>query len=1525
MKKEVFLIVIVSLFLINFVSAFNLSGLIDSGLSNDVSKVEQVELDELENDPIFQIITEGMTNDEVRAFRGDVENILNDSDEIDEVDEEDLEMLEDYFIPRIAISGNDVEVRNVEDIDEEISKINEKLIRARTSLIESRDKKSKGLWIKLLDFFDNMGEFFTGNVIFNEIDEEDLPPVPVSPGRVEDVMKPSKFNNFKILSPLTGNAIVGVPDWSYDGANGGSFLWDVEFTEPAFGMQHFDLSLDSNFSIVGSVNGIVYSEGYYLNTHEGMWKSFNFTGTKVGMTGWLRHGGDASLTLEDVTDEDYNVFLAYSCLKVEGEWDCNEGKWIIFVVETGETYYHGDIEDTPPMEYTENADLDITDLPSILEQFDVSLFEFQPVMHDISIVAPIESFETEVGNVQKIDFYVRNIGNRNLTNLTFEFDIGEQDLADVVAADIPDFIEIDKTVQASVSLLLKERGKWRFPLFVMPKQEEVDTSDNLIYFNITVGEPITEKFPTDPLNTDWNRMIDYTIKEPYSETSYGDSSLVILSGTNKVRTIFGGYYDKPGEEGGSMSINPTMKVRFKALVTEEALFSTPFVSSIHLGGEMLTGDREPVQFYVVLTNQNDGRKYSTPLMESQYKYYYNPKHLIPDFEFCVNYTAETFLVGDTHETIDIIEPEQINICDFSKVLKFRTKRLLKLDGNYVVVSGGFPAKYFEDVNVQYNIEFTDSSDRKYETPVINSEEGFAMFKVDDIFDGRYINYNGGMSFDGKIILIDNPEVRGDAEIRFGSRDESLHFVWNGWNINQSLLTSLLMKDDKIKIYGHAGVFSTFDTRFHSDFVPWTTMMDVSFRYEFPNYYDWEVRQKIEKETPFEFRIKDLNNDEIIYEFDGSCPDNCVTKTLGAMTQIKPGPEFISGHTYEFSFRLVGDNRELFASAKPVKVFYLDGLQFIANNPLIRTRFMFLENHPSRFSIRGSSSENYLPDIQMDYIPKNLFLNRSSKKIELLNTDERAIKISDLQGIDKYNTYLDYEPQIDKPKPVFDEVTLKIIPINKKTERSDKQFNCKIGRYDLVCYRGSSGYNLNYVDEINGIVYQINLYEGSRIFLKKYRDNPQIYDAVVYDILSEIDRNPIQSFEIPYYVENTFKNPDAIFRMFQSSIYDSPFEGHTGEIKYYQRSEDEKYLNCEINDDYSEKYGDYPIFSSTVEGSISNYISVDVNLQIVQVSNLNVVAEKVFPIIIRVGKNDNDWLEINEWINSLDLINNEFYKMDIEYVNGDEVILEDSGDYYFYAMPFQYKKDYEKEVVEDNSDYIRKIPELSSTIFGAYDFLNSSHYPCIPTNNLINGRLATPFAHKFYLHASSPTRANVIPQPSVYKNPYVEVVSWRFNRFFGMFSVDPGAGAFDDSESTSLDEFRNNTRGERRKNLVTDRFYAFGVNEFEDVYEYYGLAPTNRDNSFDTELNGVICDSDRITQSNGATLYLLCKWSNINDLKIYELSITEFFEDKSGQDLHNLPDDVLNDFKDNYAEVVLRKYLEWYPPTDILNTTFFSYY
>jgi len=152
----VFLIVIVSLFLINFVSAFNLSGLIDSGLSNDVSKVEQVELDELENDPIFQIITEGMTNDEVRAFRGDVENILNDSDEIDEVDEEDLEMLEDYFIPRIAISGNDVEVRNVEDIDEEISKINEKLIRARTSLIESRDKKSKGLWIKLLDFFDNM-------------------------------------------------------------------------------------------------------------------------------------------------------------------------------------------------------------------------------------------------------------------------------------------------------------------------------------------------------------------------------------------------------------------------------------------------------------------------------------------------------------------------------------------------------------------------------------------------------------------------------------------------------------------------------------------------------------------------------------------------------------------------------------------------------------------------------------------------------------------------------------------------------------------------------------------------------------------------------------------------------------------------------------------------------------------------------------------------------------------------------------------------------------------------------------------------------------------------------------------------------------------------------------------------------------------------------------------------------------------------------------------------------------------------
>ena len=61
------------------------------------------------------------------------------------------------------------------------------------------------------------------------------------------------------------------------------------------------------------------------------------------------------------------------------------------------------------MEFTEVKDLNISDLSSILEQFNVSLYEMRPVLHDVFAFSPRTNIEVEVNDVDTLEFYVKNL------------------------------------------------------------------------------------------------------------------------------------------------------------------------------------------------------------------------------------------------------------------------------------------------------------------------------------------------------------------------------------------------------------------------------------------------------------------------------------------------------------------------------------------------------------------------------------------------------------------------------------------------------------------------------------------------------------------------------------------------------------------------------------------------------------------------------------------------------------------------------------------------------------------------------------------------------------------------------------------------------------------------------------------------------------------------------------------------------------------------------------------------------------
>jgi hypothetical protein len=1489
----ILLIVILSVFImVSLSSASQLSSIIDKGLKTPGNVSVSEEILPGVGQQILQITPENRSSLQIPEVNKSgnetgiaVKSVFTNKPQKKSIKEADKQT---------AIKNSEFKKKGYKKNFQEVKKMASKTqkSKAKTSKLPATGKAIVDF---LSPYFDEVSAF-TGRVIradgYNNLE---LPAEPLSPGSVEDVAKP-KTGFMKIFKIFTGYAIIGVPDWAYDGSKKGNFEWEAKLSKSAE-LNHFEISLGANMSEKdangkAAVNGIVYETGYYLDERKSKWVNFSFDGTHVGNTGWLREEGTSSITLENVTGKDYNVFLGYVCLKfMQDEWKCNDGKWVVFVVETGNVSYNQIIGEVPAMEFKEIKDLNVSDIPSILKQLNLSAFDFQPILYDAQLVSPKTEFATNLNQVEEFQFYVRNIGNRNITNLTFELDLGERSIADVVSSSLPSSVGIGKTEKGSISLLFKEKGKFGFPLFLKAQEEEVDTSDNIVRFSVQVGEPVTIKLPQDSASIPWNRVIKYTTKEPYTYTKSG-SSLYTISGTDKMRTIFGGYY-------GGKSINPTLKTSLKPIVREEALFSTPFVASIFIGGEMLTGDRETVNYYVIIKNEKTGKTHTTPLLESMYKYYFNPKQLIPDFEFCVDYTSKVVLSGRTNETIDTIDPMPFNLCNFTQVLpKFSARRLQKLDGDYILITGGFDPKYYEDVSVSCRVEFRDPQNQKnYTTPVINSKDGFTMFKVSDVIP-RYINYYQGEKFEGKVVLINNTVARGNKTVN--TANDKINFVWKNWKIVQSLDVSLLLKDEKIKIRGEGHVYATAYPYWGTP-SPWETQINNGYQFDYPSYMDREVIEKNARETILEYSIRDLNENKEFYNLTIDCGIGkqvyrvgdikvmCSTQMrISDLNELAPLPAFKHGHYYDISLKVVSSNADMFVMPKPVRILYLDGLQFAANNPLLRTRFIFLENQPLSFS--AGVSEDNIPNIYFYYYPKNTFVD-STGTAKKQDTTEREIKIQDLPFMAMpYYYNLDY--LADKESQPSVALELKIVPLkNAETiSASKKSFNCKIGRYEGICSRGNGGYNMIYIDEVNKFLYNINLHDYSHIFLKRYRDNPKYYDTIIYDILSEIDRNPIVNLDVSYVVE-PFKEAGLAggfsqYEPFSLSFGNNP-DTHCPDVK--------KVYNYWWN--FAYYYQGY-----------ANYEKYDKHNASVNVLVFDKTDSKIAASFSKTCEGFYYTLGsciIPNNFSSLDLI--PYHDYEIRVSNA-----KNSPDFVWVTIPFTYKQDYFDYLLSDeNKNYLKKIPEINSTVWGPFDY--SPGYNCsfgdennyIPEDFVGYPYHAQKLSNKYY-NSNNP-----------------------FYKFSAIFVVNPKkAGSFYPGEETSLEELKDNTLGDRRLKLDSNRFYEINIWKYYNIYDYYSNAPINY-NAYDSGQQ-IVCSSDRSERwfsyygNNRSLLTLRCKWANIDKLEVYEIRISQIFLNLKPGDLYNLPDSTLIDFKNDYAEIVLKKYLEWHQPTPILNSTFSSY-
>lgn len=1425
-------------------------------------------------------------------------------------------------------------------VKEDLNKIreNKKKEVAKAKAVTSKKKKKTSVSVKnaaagvkrtnakVIQSISEIPLAISGNVV-RELSyyNLELPNIHESPGEVKDIYN-SKLSGYEssMLGFVTGNAIKA-PDWSYDGSKEGNFIWR-EIHSGTNRIYNFKLSIESNFSKLNSnketpVNGIIYSKGYYLDDYKQKWEEFLFNGIRVGNTGWLRERGEVSITLSNYTSKDYSIFLAYSCLKwKDSAWDCNKGKWVIFVIGTGNVSYNQKIGETPLFGYKEIKDLNISDIPSILKQFNVSLADFEPLKNDAGLLAQQINFENNLGETRKIDFYVMNWGNRNLTNLTFELDVGESNIAEVVSAELPNDVPVNKSRKGSATLYLKEKGNFKFNLFVKPKEEEVDTSDNLVKFNFTIGGPVERKFRTDSLNESWNRKINYTIKEGYKRLQYNEgSNLYTISGTNKIRNVWGGYWK-------GKSINPTMEV--KAFLKLSYDFLAKPIVSIDVYGKMLTGDREIVSYYLIIVNNKTGKKYATSQMESMYKYSYRQKELIPDFKPSDCYIPQVVLLPGTNETIDIIEPAPFGNCtyDFNTrsirpplPLEFKAERILKLDGNYVLILGGFEPNFFdkEVINVRYKVIFRDPNNPSitYSTPLINSTDTQNYFKIGDVFKNKVIDYNGGMTFPGEVVFIDI--------IKNGSKVDTdvkkfFEMLSSNYSISFKKDLELILKDNKINVTWN-GQLRSISKGFNiasQNIKPWSTQLLSGFSFISPRYMPKEYLQKILLENDYYVYVKDLTKNEIVFNKTYYCSkysqsnfiqDSEYYSCLGVLydpsfDDYASSVAFESGHYYGFYFNIYGPSQDNFFidNNKNKKFMYVDAFQLIANNPLLRTRFMGLENHPFLFkshepflSFYGSDpSESYKknnPYVFLQYEPKNTKLNYEKNIIEVTDTNLREIELKNLETFGEKSfiatpeVYGDYILQNRGYDPIFKELIFIIYPLNNTDSIQEKraQFNCKLGRFDMLCERTNQGYDILYFDETYNMLYRIILNKGSGQFIKDYRNNPKIYDAVIYDILTEIERNPIIDFKTLYYFENDLKKLEPIgvtqknfpFSLFKQS-YEKSSETCTNNYHTGRKNIIDSYFNSSLF------YGN-PV---PIRGLISVYDFTD--SKYLFKGNLD-----EYPVCFIYNLNFTP-----------------FHKYKVE--------IESNSTPPWFPYEFEYSGSY-KDFLEKNKKYLKKIPELNSTLMGP--IINHESQICSTYLDYFNG--SEYCLEKFYNYLEI-NDSHPFPQeaPFIYRASTLpfSISNGRFEAFFSLYSVNPyNEKYFYPGEEIFLEEIKNNTFFDRAKKLDSNRFYIFSVYQYNDM-DYFIWNSPKVNYFFDDKIDFISCTTVPSQTRGSYNVNLRCQWSNLNEMKVYSLDIIQMFKGREDYSENFSRKNGYVDFKENYAGVVLEKYLERFPPTPLLN-------
>lgn len=1448
----------------------------------------------------------------------------------------------------------------------------------KNSTFSNQPGKGKIVSVRKASIFDRFAEFLgkigkkisstTGYVIRSgSYYDIDLPSAPYNP-------EINEFSNkYSLFKTLTGMAIIGLPKWAYDGSKSSDSIFEAKYTKsglpnPGLGTTVFDLQLGSNMSREGAVNGIVYNTGYYLDENKNKWVPFNFDGTQIGNTSWLREKGSASVVLSNFTKNDYAVFLGYACVKSkDSAWSCNEGKWTAFVLGLGNVSYTQNIGEVPAMGYSDIKDLNLTDIVSILKQFNVSALDFSPPIVDVLLISEKPNVQTTSGTVEKLPFRLVNVGNREINNLSLTLDLGENSIAEVVSANIPSSIPINSSVSGSIEILFKEAVNFNLYLYASKLYDEVDTSDNSFTFNISIAGAEGNSNPVDNGTNYEVRYINYTVKEPYSKQNYtsGSGELSVISGTNKIRTVFGGYF-------ANRSINPTLEVDFRAKLTQEAISSSPYLSSFYVSGKMVTGDRENVPYRITITNTKNGKKYYTDTLESLYSYYFNPKDIIPDFEFCTTYNVKADVVSDnTSETIDVLKIKPFNACpNLNFVVPINVKRLQKLDGEYILITGGkMDERLYENGYIDYTITFTDTEGKKYTTPVLNGSQGYSLLPLygnGSIFGDKFKNAYFGN--DGRVLTTKVEVIRVNSKKSYAQTDTfNTGFTWNGWNATQTVLTNdLLLRDEKIKPFYQSFDFTANGNLVTNPYInesPWDTKVRLSY-YTYvanPSYMSHDVYDKILLESGFIFSIYDLTQETEVYHLEYnfkdiiSCSGHLANGVdITCLSQIKPLPAFINGDVYESRLSITGKHSDKFIPTPPLRVMYIDAYQFIQNNPLLRTRFAYLYNAPGSMTIKGEEVKNgakYIPSITLTYLPKNTKVNSTTGQISVLSKEEvnqRLIssdQLGVLEGSYPQGYYhLDYLYDENYPDTsVY--LTLDIIPTDISTQTQKNQFNCNIGRYSGFCKRDTGGLQFNYLDSGNGFLYRITLSDVNRVFLKRYRDNSQFYDSIIYDILSEIDRNPIIDFSIP-----------TTFDKIKSYTSGATYYGF-GPTILGQGYNDWSGVGRNLFDNYY-LYSNAPLIN------IGNYVDgVSIYADSIYLKD---TTNNTLYYINGTNTDLRNGMELSQALSKLNLVEGRKYSVDlrVKQYAGKKIVPSIS-------TSFVYWRNY-SQIYQFVSKDLKKIPSLSSTVIGPsltnskdYNCMNISRPGCVfynhtnvwgdsygygsgdragstmimgSANDFVAPRFMTQFGIYWPTYAGPDANTNVMRR-YYSSSPLSSASSYTS----ATFVVNPkGVVPFDENEQISFEEFSKNIDNITGIPLLSsdnNKYYTFSKYKFDDVYKYYNNIPINS-NSYDSRVSdSIVCTSRKEYQGpdsvnfgrfnasdfikKGSHLMLICYWSNMNKLEVYHIAIDQFYPDKTVTYLNNLDSSTANDFKNNYANVVLGKYVEWYPPTPILNVSFLS--